>query len=37
MEQSEENANNLKEILRKKAYILHPEVEKTLSALSNVL
>lgn len=37
IEQSEENANNLKEILRKKAYILHPEVEKTLSALSNVL
>lgn len=37
MEESKENYNYLKEIMRKKEYALHPEVEKTLSALSNIL
>lgn len=35
MEGAEENYNYLKEIIRKN--MLHPEVEKTLSALSNTL
>lgn len=34
---SEENKGYLKEIIRKKKYALHPEVEKTLSALSGTL
>lgn len=37
IEGSKENANYLKEILRKKKHALHPEVEKALSALSPVL
>lgn len=37
MNESEDNSLFLKEILEKKPYALHPEVEKTLSALSNVL
>ncbi|HLR36218.1 MAG TPA: oligoendopeptidase F [Tissierellales bacterium] len=37
MEESKENYNYLKEIMRKKEYALHPEVERTLSALSNTL
>ncbi|MCF6465901.1 oligoendopeptidase F [Clostridium sp. Cult2] len=37
IEESEENRNFLKDIMRKKPYALHPEVERTLSALSNVL
>lgn len=37
MKSSSENANYLKEIMRKKQYALHPEVEKTLSALSSTL
>lgn len=35
--QSEENAHYLEEILREKPYMLHPEVESVLSALSPVL
>lgn len=37
MESSQENKNYLKEIMRKKEHALHPEVEKTLSALSSTL
>ncbi len=37
MEESKENYNYLKEIMRKKEYALHPEVERTLAALSNTL
>ena len=37
LDESEENKNYLKEIIRSKPHTLHPEVEKTLSALSNVL
>ena len=37
MEDSKENSNYLKEIMRKKKYALDPEVEKTLSALSSTL
>ena len=37
IEQSQENALFLEDIMRQKPYTLHPEVEKTLSALSNVL
>lgn len=37
MEESKENRNFLKDIMREKEYALHPEVEKTLSALSGVL
>lgn len=37
IEKSEENRNFLKDIVRKKSSALHPEVERTLSALSNVL
>lgn len=37
IEGSKENANYLKEILRKKKYALPPEVEKALSALSPVI
>jgi oligoendopeptidase F len=37
IEESVENANYLKEIIRKKEHVLHPEVEKTLSALSSTL
>ena len=37
MEESSENEGYLKEILRGKEYVLHPEVEKVISALSNTL
>ena len=37
MEDSKENSNYLKEIMRKKKYALEPAVEKTLSALSSTL
>lgn len=37
IDKSEENKGYLKEIIRKKKYALHPEVEKTLSALSGTL
>lgn len=37
MENSKENENYLKEIMRKKEHALHPEVEKALSALSSTL
>lgn len=37
LDESEENKIYLKEIIRSKPHTLHPEVEKTLSALSNVL
>lgn len=37
MEKSPDNKNFLKEIMRKKKYALQPQVEKTLSALSNTL
>lgn len=37
IEKSADNANYLKEIMRKKKHALHPEVEKTLSALSSTL
>ena len=37
IEESRENTGYLKEIIRKKAHVLHPEVEKTLSALSSTL
>ncbi|MGB9680152.1 MAG: oligoendopeptidase F [Minisyncoccia bacterium] len=37
MEKSPENSNYLNEILKKKNHTLHPEAEKTLSALSGVL
>lgn len=37
LDESEENKNYVKEIIRSKPHTLHPEVEKTLSALSNVL
>lgn len=37
MKSSKENENYLKEIVRKKKHALHPEVEKTLSALSSTL
>ncbi len=37
IEQSQGNALLLEDIMRQKPYTLHPEVEKTLSALSNVL
>lgn len=37
IQKSEKNANYLKEIMRKKEHALHPEVEKTLSALSSTL
>lgn len=37
IDQSQENALFLKDIMRRKPYTLHPEVERTLSALSNVL
>ena len=37
IEESKENAGYLKDIIRQKKYALHPEVEKTLSALSGTL
>ena len=37
MESSEENKHYLEEIMKKKDYALHPEVERTLSALSSTL
>ena len=37
IEQSKENSNYLKEIMRSKEYALHPEVERVLSALSGTL
>lgn len=37
MDLSKENEGYLKDILRRKPHVLHPEVEKTLSALSNTL
>lgn len=37
IEESRENSNYLKEIMRFKPHALHPEVEKTLSALSETL
>ncbi|HBT48899.1 MULTISPECIES: oligoendopeptidase F [Caldanaerobacter] len=37
IEESKENANYLRKILRKKKHALHPEVEKAISALSTVL
>ena len=37
IDKSEDNKGYLKEIIRKKKYALHPEVEKTLSALSGTL
>ena len=37
IQQSQGNALFLEDIMRQKPYTLHPEVEKTLSALSNVL
>lgn len=37
MDLSKENEGYLKDILRRKPHALHPEVEKTLSALSNTL
>lgn len=37
IEESEENAGYLKEIMRQKPHALHPEVEKALSALSGTL
>ena len=37
IEESKENANYLRKIIRKKKHALHPEVEKALSALSSVL
>ena len=37
IEVSKENKGYLEEIMRKKDHVLHPEVERTLSALSNIL
>ena len=37
MSESKENEGYLKDILKEKKYALHPEVEKTLAALSNTL
>jgi len=37
IEQSNENSNYLREIMRSKEYALHPEVERVLSALSGTL
>lgn len=37
IDESDMNKGYLKEIMRNKPYVLHPEVEKTLSALSGVL
>jgi oligoendopeptidase F len=37
IEESKENTGYLKDIIRQKKYALHPEVEKTLSALSGTL
>ncbi|MBU5424858.1 oligoendopeptidase F [Tissierella pigra] len=37
IEESKENSGYLKDIIRQKKYALHPEVEKTLSALSGTL
>lgn len=37
IEESRENAKYLEDILRRKPHALHPEAEKTLAALSNVL